>query len=74
MLMKHFSFLLMNFYKYSLRISYVLVKKILPPEQRYLLRERRHELVVPGTMNCALGRLDKLLPIRKYHMSILHDR
>lgn len=38
MLMKHFSFLLMNFYKYSLRISYVLVKKNQHPEQVILLR------------------------------------
>lgn len=38
MLMKHFSFLLMNFYKYSLRISYVLAKKNQHPEQVILLQ------------------------------------
>lgn len=74
MLMKHFSFLLMNFYKYSLRISYVLVKKNPPPnEQRYLLREYGHGFIIPGTMN-RRSCLDQLVPVGRSHVDILQDR
>lgn len=35
--------------------------------------ERRHELVIPGTVYCR-GRLGKLLPVRKSHVDILRAR